>query len=91
MRTSLVAFAALAALAAVPVSASAQVEINAAFRLGLPVAPPLVVIQPGVQVVQDHDDEIFVHGGTYWTRRANTRLSRRRALIATAGTCCVPS
>lgn len=72
MRTTLVAFAALAALAAVPLPASAQVAevgVNAAFRLGLPAAPPLVVIQPGIQVVQDHDDEVFVHGGSYWVRR----------------------
>jgi hypothetical protein len=71
MRTSLVAFAALAALAAVPGPAPAQVEVHASFRLGLPVAPPLVVVQPGVQVVQDHDDEVFVHGGAYWVRRGD--------------------
>jgi hypothetical protein len=47
------------------------VEVSTTIRLALPVAPPLVVIQPGVQVVRDHDDEVFVHGGTYWTRRGD--------------------
>jgi hypothetical protein len=71
MRTRLLALAALAALAAAPGHASAQVQVHASFRLGLPAAPPLVVVQPGVQVVQDHDDEVFVHGGTYWVRRGD--------------------
>lgn len=71
MRPSLVAFAALATLAAVPAPAPAQVELSTTFRILLPAAPPLVVIQPGVQVVQDHDDEVFVHGGTYWARRGD--------------------
>jgi len=71
MRTSLAAFAALAALVAAPASAQAQVELTTTFRILLPAAPPLVVIQPGVQVVQDHDDEVFVHGGTYWSRRGD--------------------
>jgi hypothetical protein len=65
------ALAALAALAAAPAPAAAQVEVHATLRLGLPAAPPLVVVQPGVQVVQDHDDEVFVHGGAYWVRRGD--------------------
>jgi hypothetical protein len=28
--------------------------------------PPLVVVQPGVQVVEDADEEIFFVGGWYW-------------------------
>ena len=33
--------------------------------------PPLVVIQPGVQVVQDSDDEVFFVDSWYWVRRDN--------------------
>lgn len=63
-------FAALAfclALQALPSPARAQ--ISAQIQLSLPVAPPLVVVQPGIQVVQDYDDEVFVYGGGYWLRR----------------------
>lgn len=28
--------------------------------------PPLVVVEPGVQVVRDCDDEVFFSGGWYW-------------------------
>lgn len=31
--------------------------------------PPLVVVQPGVQVVEDFDEEVFVLDGVYWVRR----------------------
>ena len=56
---------ALAGLAP-PAHAGAQVSI----QLNLPaVLPPLVVAQPGVQVVQDYDEEIFFSGGYYWVRR----------------------
>lgn len=52
-------------------AASAQVvQVN----IGLPtitfqVPPPLVVVQPGVQVVEDFDDEVFFTDGWYWCRR----------------------
>jgi hypothetical protein len=38
-------------------------------ELGLPVAPPLVVIQPGIQVVEGFGEEVFFHRGWYWCRR----------------------
>ncbi len=39
-------------------------------QMDLPaVLPPLVVVQPGVQVVQDFEQEIFFVGGYYWVRR----------------------
>jgi hypothetical protein len=69
MRNLRAALAALAALALLPLSASAQ--ITAGIRIGLPALPSLVVVQPGVQVVQDFDDEVFVHGGVYWARRGD--------------------
>ncbi len=31
--------------------------------------PPLVVVQPGVQVVEDYDDEVYVVQDVYWVRR----------------------
>lgn len=34
-----------------------------------PAPPPLVVIQPGIQVVEDHDEEVFFTDGFYWHRR----------------------
>jgi len=58
---------ALVALAA-PAAASAQAHVSV--RIGLPaVLPPLVVVEPGVQVVQDLDEEIFFVDGNYWARR----------------------
>ncbi|MBL9038563.1 MAG: hypothetical protein JNG84_08635 [Archangium sp.] len=49
-------------------SAQVSVEVNlpsVQFRE----PPPLVVVQPGIQVVPDIDDEVFYVNGTYWTRR----------------------
>jgi hypothetical protein len=34
-----------------------------------PAPPPLVIVQPGVQVVEDNDDEVFFHDNFYWVRR----------------------
>ncbi len=34
-----------------------------------PAPPPLVVVEPGIQVVPDLDDEVFVVDNLYWTRR----------------------
>jgi hypothetical protein len=46
---------------------------EATFTLGLPaVLPPLVVIQPGVSVVPDIDEEVFYADGYYWARRDGT-------------------
>jgi hypothetical protein len=50
-----------------PGAARAQVDVN--IRLGLPAAPPLVVVQPGVQVVENYDEEVFFTNGWYWVRR----------------------
>jgi hypothetical protein len=50
-----------------PAAARAQVGVN--IQLGLPVAPPMVVVQPGVQVVENYDEEVFFTGGWYWVRR----------------------
>lgn len=65
MRKLAIPFAALLAVAAAP--ARAQVGIR--IELGLPVAPHLVVVQPGIQVVEGFRDEVFFQGGWYWCRR----------------------
>ena len=46
---------------------------EAVFSLRLPeVLPPLVVVQPGVSVVRDWDDEVFYADGYYWARQDRT-------------------
>lgn len=52
-----------------PALSSAQVNVH--IDLGLPVAPPLVVVQPGVQVVEDFEDEVFFTRNWYWLRRGD--------------------
>ncbi len=52
-------------------TANAQVDVQ--IRVNFPVirfetAPPLVVVSPGVQVVEDYDEEIFFVSGWYWYR-----------------------
>jgi len=57
---------ALAGALALPAAAGAQsVDIH----IDLPqILPPLVVIQPGVQVVPEVDHEVFYVDGVYWAR-----------------------
>ena len=56
------------ALLSIPAHTPAAVQVE--IQMGLPaVLPPLVVVQPGVQVVSDYDQEIFFAGGYYWARR----------------------
>jgi hypothetical protein len=43
---------------------------QATFTLSLPeVLPPLVVVQPGVSVARDMDEEVFYADGHYWVRQ----------------------
>jgi hypothetical protein len=63
--------AALLAVALLPSRAAAQVDVHVNLNLPLPVRPPLVTIQPGVMVVEDFDDEVFVVEGVYWARRSD--------------------
>jgi hypothetical protein len=54
-----------------PTLASAQLEVRA--RLTLPsirfeVAPPLVEVSEGVQVVPEYEEEVFYTDGWYWCR-----------------------
>ncbi len=50
-------------------AAPARAQVGIRIELGLPVAPPLVVIQPGIQVVEGFQEEVFFHRGWYWCRR----------------------
>ena len=59
--------AALAALVLSPSPAPAQVGVQ--IQVNIPVNPPLVVVQPGIQVVENWDEEVFFTGGYYWVRR----------------------
>jgi hypothetical protein len=45
-------------------------QVRAGISIDLPlVLPPLVVVQPGVQVVPECDQEVFYTGGYYWVRQ----------------------
>lgn len=50
-------------------SSPAQAQVSIHLDLGLPVAPRLVVVAPGIQVVEAFQDEVFFHRGWYWCRR----------------------
>src|SRR3954469_20814060 len=54
------------ALSLSPLAARAQAV---RIQIALPAAPPLVVVQPGVQVVADQDEEVFYSNGWYWVQR----------------------
>jgi hypothetical protein len=50
-------------------AAPARAQISLHIDLGLPVAPPLVLVAPGIQVVEGFGEEVFFRGGWYWCRR----------------------
>jgi hypothetical protein len=62
-----IAFLFALALSSLPAAARAQVAVR--IQVALPAAPPLVVVEPGVQVVEDHDEEVFYSRGFYWVQR----------------------
>lgn len=69
MRTAHRSLAVLLFLAVVsPAVALAQAQVRIQVDLP-PVLPPLVVVEPGVQVVEDFDQEVFYVSGYYWVRR----------------------
>ena len=47
---------------------AAQAGVSLHIDIGLPVAPPLVEVQPGIQVVEGFPEEVFFSGGWYWCR-----------------------
>lgn len=63
-----------AILGAVLAASSAMAQVQVSVQLPVPTVtfsapPPLVVVQPGVQVVEDYDDEVYFTDGFYWVRR----------------------
>jgi hypothetical protein len=53
-------------------AARADGVFQATITVALPaILPPVVVVSPGVQVVQDLDEEVFVVDGWYWMRRGD--------------------
>lgn len=49
-----------------------QVQVNIPLpTIRFPAPPAVVVVEPGIQIIEDQDDEIFVVDGVYWTRRDN--------------------
>lgn len=59
-----------------PSLAQAQVDIH--IEIGLPAAPRLVLVQPGIQVVEGFQEEVFFRDGWYWCRRPNGWYRARR-------------
>jgi hypothetical protein len=68
LRSRLVLFALFAAASGARADAVVQTRITVALPV---VLPRLVVVQPGVQVVEDLDEEVFFVDGWYWVRRDN--------------------
>jgi hypothetical protein len=61
-------FGSLLALSLLALPARAQVQMQ--ITVGLPVVlPPTVVVQPGVRVVTELDEEVYFVNGWYWVRR----------------------
>lgn len=67
-------------LAVVPVPAPAQVQVQ--IQIPLPIAPPLVTIRPGVEVVEGFGDEVFFQGGWFWLRRGPAWYRSREPRVA---------
>ncbi|MBN9686187.1 MULTISPECIES: hypothetical protein [unclassified Corallococcus] len=62
----------LAALILLPAMAFGQVRVDIDVKLPdivFTTPPPLVVVQPGVQVVEDYDEDLYVVDDAYWVRR----------------------
>lgn len=58
----------LASVLAAPAFAQVQVSIQLP-TITFNAPPPLVVVEPGVQVVEDNDEEVFFVNQYYWVRR----------------------
>ena len=68
MKLAVTMFATLSFSAAslVPLTARAA---DVTVSIGWQAPPPLIIVSPGVQVVQDYDDEVFFIDGYYWVER----------------------
>jgi hypothetical protein len=62
----------LVLLSAVLLSAPALAQVNVTIELPTlqwATPPPLVVVSPGIQVVEDHEQEVYVVDDWYWVRK----------------------
>lgn len=59
------------ALALTLAAAPARAGVNFSISIGLPVAPPLVEVEPGIRVVEGFPEEVFFYDGGYWCRRTD--------------------
>lgn len=58
----------IASLSAAPALAQVHIAIPLP-TITFHAPPPLVVVQPGVQVVEDYDEEVYFADEYYWVRR----------------------
>ena len=66
-------------LVSVALFAQMQFQVQVAVpQVRFEVAPPVVEVQPGVFVVHDYDEEVFVVEGLYWIRGGDGRWYRAR-------------
>lgn len=69
----------MTALALVLALSFGQVEVRIDLpTIRFPAPPPLVVIEPGIQVVEDNDDEVFFVDNWYWHRRGDHWFRKQR-------------
>lgn len=60
-------------LVAAPALAQVQIQVQVPLpTITFSAPPPLVVVQPGVQVVEDLDEEVYFADGYYWVRRGGS-------------------
>lgn len=58
----------LTSVLALPAFAQVQISVQLP-TITFNAPPPMVVIEPGVQVVEDNDEEVFFVSNHYWVRR----------------------
>jgi hypothetical protein len=56
----------------------AQAQVSLHIDIGLPPVPKLVVVSPGITVVEGSPEEVFFSGGFYWCRRPDGWYRSRR-------------
>lgn len=69
MKLAVTIFAALSFAATSLVAPAPAQAADITVSIGWQAPPPLIIVSPGVQVVQDYDDEVFFIDGYYWVER----------------------